>query len=77
MLIPVVLIIIIIIITTQKKHIVGTLKMNNYEHLSVAAIKKVFLVDNGSKFNVVILVDISYNISALSNLKVKYFTNRY
>jgi hypothetical protein len=39
MLIPVFIIIIIIIIT-QKKHTVGTLKMNNYENLSVAAIKK-------------------------------------
>ena len=36
----IIVIIIIIIIVTQKKHIFGTLKANNYEHLLVAAIKK-------------------------------------
>ena len=38
--IVIIIIIIIIIIVTQKKHIFGTLKANNYEHLLVAAIKK-------------------------------------
>jgi len=75
MLISVLLIVIIII--TPKEHIVGTLKINNYKHLSVAAIKKVFLVDHDSKFNAVILVSISSNTLTLSKLKVKYFTYRY
>jgi hypothetical protein len=65
------------IIITQKKHIVGTLKMNNYEHLSFAAIKKFRPVDNDSKSNVVVLVGISYNILKLSKLKTEYFTYRY
>jgi hypothetical protein len=73
----IIVVIIIIIIITQKKYPVWTLKMNNYEQLLVAAIKKVFHAEHDSKFNVVILVGISSNILVFSKLKVRYFTHRY